>query len=113
MRTGIYLHIQNYYDNYCCHGGKTNEHYFLADLTTIQSQLSSSFPPFFPWGVLFCRGWMDPVALYPPMCLLFLLSVVLSVYGSDIAGTGDQPHYSRNMSVAGLHTLLSLGVRLS
>jgi hypothetical protein len=41
MRTGIYLLLQNYYDNYCCHGGKTNEHYFLADLTTVQALHSS------------------------------------------------------------------------
>jgi len=33
----IYLLLQNYCDNYCCHGGKTNELYFLADLTTVQA----------------------------------------------------------------------------
>jgi len=41
MRTAIYLLIQNRYDNYCCHGGKTMEHYFLADLTTVQALHSS------------------------------------------------------------------------
>ena len=41
MRTGIYLLLQKFYDNYCCHSGKTNEHYFLADLTTVQALHSS------------------------------------------------------------------------
>jgi len=41
MRTGIYLLLQNCYDNYCCCGGKTNEHYFLADTTTVQALHSS------------------------------------------------------------------------
>jgi hypothetical protein len=36
-----YLILQNCYDNYCCHGGKTNEHYFLSDLTTVQALHSS------------------------------------------------------------------------
>jgi len=30
------LTFQNYYDSYCCHGGKTNEHYFLPDRITVQ-----------------------------------------------------------------------------
>jgi len=37
----FYLLLKNYYDNYCCHGGKTNEHYSLADLTTAQALHSS------------------------------------------------------------------------
>ena len=41
VRTAFYLLPKNYYDNYCCHGGKTNEHYFLADLTTVQALHSS------------------------------------------------------------------------
>ena len=41
MRTGIYLLIQKCYDNYCCHGGKAIEHYFLADLTIAQALHSS------------------------------------------------------------------------
>lgn len=41
MRAGIYLLLQNCYDNYCYHGGKANEHYFLADLTTVQALHSS------------------------------------------------------------------------
>ena len=36
-----YLLLQNCYDNYCCHGGKTNEHYFLTDLTNVQALHSS------------------------------------------------------------------------
>ena len=36
-----YLLLQKYYDNYCYHGGKTNEHYFLSDLTTVQTFHSS------------------------------------------------------------------------
>ena len=35
-----YLLLQNCYDNYCCHG-ETNEHYILADLTTVQALHSS------------------------------------------------------------------------
>ena len=35
------LLLQKYYDNYCCHGGKANEHYFLADITTVQALHSS------------------------------------------------------------------------
>ena len=31
----------NYYDNYSCRGGKTSEHYFLVDLTTVQALHSS------------------------------------------------------------------------
>jgi len=41
MRTGIYLLLQNCYDNYCSRGGKTNERYFLADPTTVQAFHSS------------------------------------------------------------------------
>ena len=31
------LLLQNYYDKYCCHSGKANEHYFLVDPTTVQA----------------------------------------------------------------------------
>lgn len=41
MRTAFCLLLKNYYDNYCYHGGKTNEHYFVADLTTVQALHSS------------------------------------------------------------------------
>jgi len=40
-RTGIVLLLQNCYDSYCCNGGKTKEHYFLADSTTVQTLHSS------------------------------------------------------------------------
>jgi hypothetical protein len=42
MRTAFCLLLnKKYYDNYCYHGGKTNEHYFVADLTTVQVLHSS------------------------------------------------------------------------
>jgi len=41
MRKDFYLLLQNSYYSYCCHGGKCNELYFLADLTTVQALHSS------------------------------------------------------------------------
>ena len=40
MRTALLL-LKNYYDSYFCFGGKSNEHYFLAELTTVQFLHSS------------------------------------------------------------------------
>jgi hypothetical protein len=41
MRTASYILLKSYYNNYCYHGGKINEHYVLADLTTVQALHSS------------------------------------------------------------------------
>lgn len=39
-----FLLLNNYYGCYCCRGGKTNELYILADLTTVQALHSSHMP---------------------------------------------------------------------